>query len=167
MRAFYRGLVAFFLLGTFLYVGSRTWQGAELAFWDVLTPACEVAEAERRHEQLQAEREIVLACIEGKQQIMEEVIGRRLRLVEAAARVRALHAWWLQHSKICFTLQGRAGSSEEERWCRHVIAYLHGTLKARPDSAAVLARLEGELQDELDRYGTVRLPNGETMKDEG
>src|SRR5205809_4903096 len=140
MEAFYRGLGGLFLLGTVgaaLYAGSRDWQGSKPGFWDVVTPACEMGEEQRRYEELQTEREIALARLEGKQRITEEVIGRRLTLVEAAARFRALHASWLKHSWDHLTLQNCAGASEEERWCRHVIAYVNGTLKGSPDSAAI------------------------------
>src|SRR6266516_1389485 len=87
MKAFYRGLAGLFLLGTVgaaLYAGSRAWQGGKPGFWDVVTPARELGEEQRRYEELQAEREIALARIEGNQWITEEVIGRRLTLVEAA-----------------------------------------------------------------------------------
>lgn len=92
-----------------------------------------------------------------KQQIVSRLIEGRLCLTEAAAGFRA--------ATNAAGSSGAAGilnplPSDGESICRTVIGWVHLALADRPEQAdAVSARLESELQAQLDRFGSVRLPS--------
>jgi hypothetical protein len=101
---------------------------------------------------------------EGRQQITSDVIDGRLSLLEAAAAFRDLN---LESPALVVTYPG---SSEGEKACREVIAWVRVELEARTresgakksgkgsvDSAAVLARLEAELKAAKGKDGSVHL----------
>jgi hypothetical protein len=91
--------------------------------------------------------------VAAKQQVLWDLIDRRLSLVEAAARFRELDRdcpisnlppGWVE----------RPGASDEEKQCRYVIAYLNGMLVNDPERAqAETRRLEVELQAVLSHGG--------------
>jgi hypothetical protein len=114
--------------------------------------------ARRRSEELDAQRERLRHWQEGKREAVRAVIAGRMTLLEAAARFRELDR---QLPEFKWDLFRRAypGSSDGERHCRHVIAATEAELSKRPDEAAeVMARLEAELQEHLQRDGTIQLP---------
>src|SRR5262249_24851719 len=79
-----------------------------------------------------------LRRLQGKNQIIADLIAGRLHLLAPASRFQAL------------TIVGRG----EEAACREVIGWAHLALCDRPEAAdAVSSRLEGELEKHLSRQG--------------
>jgi hypothetical protein len=95
---------------------------------------------------------------EARDEVVRDLQARRITLLEAAARFRQL-----DHTKPDFNWEAfrqcHPGRCDDERHCRHVIAWAKSALSTRPSEAAELvARLEAELQEHLRRDGAVRLP---------
>jgi hypothetical protein len=86
--------------------------------------------------------------LEAKDEVAREVIAGRMTLAEAAARFRTIDASRPPHLPV--HLDVVPGSSDEERICRQVIAYVENNLEGRPDRDAVLARLEADLRRHLE-----------------
>src|SRR5262245_18043624 len=81
--------------------------------------------------------------VQAKQQVIADLIGGRLRLLEASARFQALDGL------------ARAG----ERVVRTVIGWASLALRDRPEQAAALTeQLERELRTHLARHGSLHLP---------
>jgi hypothetical protein len=98
---------------------------------------CE-AEVQRPNASRDQQHSLALQRLQGKQQIVAELIGGRLALLEASTRFQALSA------------DGRG----EEATCREVIGWAHLALRDRPETAdAISARLEEELERHLSRQG--------------
>jgi hypothetical protein len=111
----------------------------------------------KRADVLEAERQKVAAHLTAKIQVATDLAAGRLTLVEATVRVRDLKDkpgyFWRS------IRQYEAGSSEEERLCRHVIGWTEAMLCNQPARAArVNARLKKELEEQLARHGKVTLP---------
>jgi hypothetical protein len=95
-----------------------------------------------------------------REAVLADLLGKRLTLPEAAARFREWE-WELANRGLAPGLG--AGSSEGERCCRLVIEWVRsreGT-PSDPGALALRRRLEVELEELLERYGTVRLPEAE------
>jgi hypothetical protein len=93
-----------------------------------------------------------------KQQLVDQVIGQRLALREAAAQWRALLE---TNPRISWEMYRRVwpGNSDTERHCWQVIDAVKIRLRKNPtQAAAVAAALEAELRDHL-KHGTLRLPS--------
>jgi hypothetical protein len=104
---------------------------------------CE-AEVQRTSSSRSQQRSLALQRLHGKQQIVADLIGGRLSLLEASSRFRALSD------------DGRT----EEAACREVIGWAHLALRDRPETAdAVSTRLEEELERYLSCHGTAH-PTG-------
>jgi hypothetical protein len=92
-----------------------------------------------------------------KEAVVQDLIDGRLGLLEAAARFRDLNERlpafpWGEFRQVY------PGGSDDERHCRQVIAFVLANVRSRPEGdAAVVGRLEAELQGRLDR-GDLRLP---------
>jgi hypothetical protein len=94
----------------------------------------------------------------GKQRVRLALIAGRITLFEAAARYRDLDAG--QANSRTRLRASYPGSSDEERICRSLIAHVKHTLEGqRKDPNPVVASLEAELHEHLQRHGTVRLPD--------
>jgi hypothetical protein len=101
---------------------------------------------------------------EARQQITDDVIDGHMSLLEAAAAFRELN----NQSPLVVTYPG---SSEEERACEQVIAWVRAELEGRAKdsgaqkpgkgAAAVLTRLKAELKATRGKDGKVHL-EGET-----
>lgn len=90
-----------------------------------------------------------------KDRVVAELAGQRLTLFEAAARFRDASAG---NPRFYIALRTYyPGATDDECLCRNVIHYTENVLEGQPHQAAVVARLRAELQDHLDRYGTVSL----------
>ena len=162
MKAFSPLRVGLLLLGTVgvvLYFICRAWPGSNLDLRSIAISSQEMAEAEQRFEELQAERESVLTLIDRKTAIVEALIDGRVSLLEAAARVRSFYAARPEHLWDYLILASCPGESEDERWCWHVLLYAKAQLPDRPDREAILARLKAEFQNERDQHGSIRLPD--------
>jgi hypothetical protein len=99
-----------------------------------------------------------------KSRLAREVIAGRLSLRQAAAHFAALNRLPPQaadSSNIDPQVQPPRlpPRTEEERLCWQVISYVDTELENEPGRAGpVVARLEGELYEELRKHGLVRLP---------
>jgi hypothetical protein len=84
------------------------------------------------------------------------LLAGRLTLFEAAAGFRAMRqvkARYLQPDPLPFP-----GKTEEEQLCRQVLVYVETVSQGESGPAAVVARLHKDLQEHLERSGTVHLP---------
>lgn len=94
-----------------------------------------------------------------KERIADMVAGNEITLIEAAAWFRALHrtphSW---NNIIC----PPPGKQEGKEWCHKVITYVE--MKTRSEQSAsqaefVRQRLQADLQEQLERHGTIELPD--------
>ena len=92
-----------------------------------------------------------------KDQVARAVIDGRLTLVEAVARFRAINA--SRPANLPVRLDQYPGKTDEERVCREVISYVETRLPDQPETSAILARLESELQAHLAADGAIHGPN--------
>jgi hypothetical protein len=110
----------------------------------------------QRQEQLDRRGQVIFWAIGKRSEIVSDLLAGRLTLFEAAAGFRAVEqvkAKYLPPLPLPFP-----GKSEEEQLCRHVIACVERRLGDKPEQATVGARLQKELQEHLERYGSVHLP---------
>jgi hypothetical protein len=104
----------------------------------------ELAECQQQQESLQAQSQVVLQRIEAKNAIVEDVIGGRTHLREAAARFAELNAPCPTYMSMLH--QCYPGLSDQQALCRNVMSFVNSKLSPWPDrAAAVLARLEKEM----------------------
>jgi hypothetical protein len=131
-------------------------------WWDESGAGPTLRDEQRREEELVRKDEVVVRRVAAKRRVVDEVIGGRLTLLEAAA--------WFRHFNNADgarvrdgDFRGPPGRSEGERLCRQVLSWVHSDLQALPEShyRAVYGRLEAELEAELARgHGMVELPEG-------
>jgi hypothetical protein len=114
-------------------------------------------ETERVTADLECQRQVLLSRLTAKLDITRAVIQHRLPLLEAAYQMRELV---ISDSRSLGWLRDLfRGCSDEELFCRHVIAMVHSeAILEPPTAAAEVARLEAELQEHL-RHGTLHFPN--------
>jgi hypothetical protein len=112
--------------------------------WDSLPLLRQVRAERERGRRLDAADQLVLRNSPATDVIRAELYDGRLSLLEAVARYRAATGWW--PPSIRQHLQGYPGSSEEERYARHLIARADNDLKDDPRREAIIARLEAELR---------------------
>jgi hypothetical protein len=106
-------------------------------------------EALEQSEQIDRFEEASLRRLDTKKRIAEEVIAGQKSLAEAMAQFRALDQEWPKFGSASMTRQD-LGISEDEWDGRGVIVTVRNVLTHRPDeAAAVVARLEKELQELL------------------
>jgi hypothetical protein len=97
------------------------------------------ARVQQTHSIRAQQHSLALQRLQGKNQIIADLISGRLPLLDAATRFQALAA------------DGRG----EEATCRELIGWAHLALSDRPETAdALSARLELELERHLSRQGT-------------
>jgi hypothetical protein len=109
--------------------------------------------------------QLITVRILAKNRISRDVIVGRLSLVEAAALFGALNRLPPQATPL--SLADRRGSplriparTEEERLCRQVVEYVRWALVEEPDRAEdPVARLNAEFKEELDKQGSIHLPD--------
>jgi hypothetical protein len=107
-------------------------------------------------ESLAAQMKALLWCAETRRALATEVLAGRLTLPEAAAGFRAVDE--VKRQYVPLPAFDSLGQTEEERLCRRVLFFATDQLRQRPDRETVLARLEGELNGLLGRYGGLQLP---------
>jgi hypothetical protein len=128
-------------------------------------PAAADPETERGRQLNEQLRTILCRCSED-QRLAREVAAGRLGLVEAAAGYRDLTADDPTFNQEAFR-RAFPGGSDEERYCRQVIAFVRETFRKQPGAdPAVVERLEAELQDRLER-GDLSLPGPDDVRPEG
>jgi hypothetical protein len=99
-----------------------------------------------------------LAALQAKQEAVRDLIEGRARLFEAAARFLSIQ----RQRPAANPLAAVAVCCDDESACRTVIGWAHLALSDRPEQAEALSsRLESELQEHLNRFGRVLLPNAQ------
>jgi hypothetical protein len=97
------------------------------------------------------------------QRLARDVAAGRLGLVEAASGYRDLAADDPAFNQEVFR-RAYPCASDEESYCRQVIAFVRETLRDHPGAdPAVVERLEAELQDRLER-GDLTLPGPDDLR---
>jgi hypothetical protein len=127
------------------------------AAWPVgPAPDLDLMEEMQRSERLDRYHKFVTWAMKQRQALTADLVAGRLDLFETAAGFRALQQIKDKHVKpVAVVFSGR---TEEEQLCRQVILFVEQHLLNEPNQAAVVARLEKQLQEHLERSGTVRLP---------
>jgi hypothetical protein len=116
----------------------------------------ELARALLRAEELDALRASVLGRIAGQKQIVHDLAARRLTFLEAAARCRDLYRSQPE-SEWRLLRRFYPGDSDAERFCWCVIRCAQNYLPEGDRRDALVASLERELQDHLQK-GNLHLP---------
>ncbi len=107
----------------------------------------------QRETQLEDRIEDTRRRLAAKEWVKQELIAQRMTLLEAAAQFRDLSK--SQPRYLDQIRRAYPSRSDEESLCRNVIAHVRVTLHKEPTRAAVvLARLEAELREILQRYDT-------------
>jgi hypothetical protein len=118
----------------------------------------EAVREEERSRDLEEQSVAILNRVNTKCSLGAEVVEGRLGLLEAAARFRDLDRQWPALERD--PRQAHASDTDEQYYCRAVIAVVGMILHDRPETrAVVLGCLEAELRGHLAR-GNLRLPEG-------
>jgi hypothetical protein len=110
----------------------------------------------RRADELEWTKNYLLQVDAVKYQAVEDLLQRRLTLLEAAAMFRNLHednAGYITQLQVIYP-----NCSDTERYCRGVIVYVCNRLEGKAEGTDLTARLEGELASYL-RLGLPSLPD--------
>lgn len=144
MNAILRSLVALAVAGV-IVVTAVSCPPFQLADLDLLSATQELASCRAQREKLDAIDERVVARIEEKTRLAEEVAAGRMTLREAASRCAALNR---DNPSLRPDIWRTAypGATEEERHCREVLAYVRSVVQDDPAGVSVVARLEAELR---------------------
>jgi hypothetical protein len=123
-------------------------------FW--AAPASDGADPDADNQELDKLYQALRQRVAEKERLAAQVAEGRLALPDAAARFRDLDRqpppfYWDRFRR------SYPGCSDEERHCREVISYVQALRGRSGQGAVVVARLEAELRDLLDR-GDLRLP---------
>jgi hypothetical protein len=110
----------------------------------------------RRSELLARRGKVVSWELAQREALTADLLAGRRDLFGTAAGFRAVRQVGAAYRKpVALPFPG---ATEEERLCRQVIVYAEAVLRDEPGRPAVVARLERQLQEHLERDGTVRLP---------
>lgn len=111
-----------------------------------------------RGRDLERQRQVALRRMQARLQIVEELAAGRMDLLEAAGRFRDLNETLPEFSREVLH-RYFPGASEEERYCRQVLAWVDSELTHRDArlASATTGRLERQLEEYL-RRGGPRLP---------
>jgi hypothetical protein len=126
-----------------------------LDFWSVPALQERIARDQQIASKLAARDEQTLRRIAVKETIIEDLLAKRITLLEAAAEFRALNA-----GKHAYTMVLRSvypDMSDEERVCRNVIGYVESYADGDEDGRATIHRLQEDLQ-RLKASGSIHLP---------
>jgi hypothetical protein len=125
-------------------------------FWSVPTLKARLQHENEWRDQLDARDDVVLQRIAVKNQIVGDLLARRKSLVQAAAEFKELNEDQPRYMEAL--REAYPSRSDEECFCRNVIAYVASAVQLRPARAkAEVARLEAELQAARDSNGLVHL----------
>jgi hypothetical protein len=129
-----------------------------LDVWNLPELEQQLAQECQRDEALEGARVVLLRRIAQRRRVTQDLIAGRLTLLEATAEFRRLRRMTPDFLDRFHSLY--PGATEEERVCRGLIAWVRAELIVQPDQAeARAARFEAELQDHLNRNGTLLLPD--------
>jgi hypothetical protein len=112
----------------------------------------------KRREALEARRAAFLRRLDAKQQVETALLDGRMTLAEAAIRFRAIYKQWAAVPYTESILAQFPGRSEDERYCRWVIACIRAQGPGRAASQA--GHLERELEEQLRPESVNSLPDG-------
>jgi hypothetical protein len=145
------------LAATVSYVEPDWLADLNLDFWRLPQYEGALQREHQRGENLKELYRAVLARMEAKNAVGQNLVAGRITLAEATHRFRELCA---QAPRVLDSIYlSEHGRTNAERLCRHTIGWVKSTLTDRPREARELGRrLEAELESYLDRYGTVPLP---------
>ena len=123
----------------------------------------QLSEQEARGRQLDELFVIEQRAAKAKDNVVAEVIAGRLTLVQAAALFSAAEAD-LPADALRVRLETIPGATDPERHCRKVICHVEYALADEPsERQSLVNRLTAELENELQRNGTVSLPDSDTV----
>jgi hypothetical protein len=97
----------------------------------------------------------ILQRIAAKEEIVDDLIGGRISLLDAAAQFRALNAGRRDYLAVIRTTY--PGRTDDERMCRNVISFVESAVTSDEDGRYVVYRLNEEL-NRLLANGDVELP---------
>jgi hypothetical protein len=155
------GVLALLALGL-VRTGCRAVPGEQAAVREVAGTEPDGTDAARQAEYLDRLRQVIAWAIEQRTALLSDLLAGRLTLFETAAGFRVVQRVkekYFQPVALRFP-----GNTEEEQLCRQVIAQTATRLEDDPKQAAVAARLGKELQEHLDRYGRVHLPEAPRLR---
>lgn len=91
----------------------------------------------------------VMACNLGKTEAVEELLSNQISLAQAAARFQILDLGRAYRHEAMFR-ETFPGTTEEERYCRQVIAFVNGRRSESPEATfRNVARLKAELRSHI------------------
>jgi hypothetical protein len=149
------GVLAVLALG-FFRGGCRSVPDEPAALREDSRPGPDVEEESRRMEHLDRLQQVIFWAIGQRAALVSDVAVGRLTLFEAAAGFRAVQR--IKEKYVSPVSLLFPGKTEEERLCRQVIMHVEQRLLDEPNQATVVGRLERELQEHLEKYGTIELP---------
>jgi hypothetical protein len=119
-------------------------------------PVLRLGEVDEIHraETLEQHRQLTMWRTREQQRIVGELLARRCTLLQAAAQFRGLYRGDPVLAQVLRTAYPEG--SDDERVCRWVLTYTRPDTEDRPDGAEIMARLEAEFQEHLER-GTLHL----------
>jgi hypothetical protein len=141
------------------WVSSRVGFGDQEAVPESDKPRSDLNDELQRAAKLDRERKVVGWAIATRSAIVSDLVAGRLNLFEAAAGFSEVDKVKERHHVNPDPLpQYFPAKTREEQLCRQVITGVEWRLWNQPEQGVVVARLEKELQEHLERYGTVQLP---------
>jgi hypothetical protein len=156
-RLFAIPLVCAALLLSFTVIPAE-WLDELLAGTDAVRERISLIEEQQRGVRLTQEIDVVLERLLVKDRVAEQLIVGEITLFQAGASFLALH----DAPELLDRLrQSFSSSSDNESACRQAIAWAEVRTRVMhsPElGEAVRQRLEAELREHLERYGTVELP---------
>jgi hypothetical protein len=165
MDSLNRSLAGLFIVSAALagYAQSQPqWLTAARTAWNSLAEIWDLQQGEQQRKiDLDRQQDVILRRIAAKEEVIEQLVAGRIDLYTAAARFRALNdlppqAW--DNLRLAFP-----GETIAEQACRQVIGSVESRQRHHSPGEAEdwACRLEADLQEHLQRYGTVRLPADE------
>jgi hypothetical protein len=116
----------------------------------------DLMEEMRQSERLDRRLQVTFWMVGRLQGFTSDLLAGRCNLFEAAAGFRAVQQVTEKYMKP--VPPPFPGATEEERLCRQVIVFVEQHLRDEPSRDTFVARLERHLEEHLQRYGTIRLP---------
>jgi hypothetical protein len=151
------GVLAVVSLGLWLsWAGCRSVRDESVSAREDAGAGPDGSEQTSRAEHLEKLQRVVNWAINERAALLSDLLAGRSTLFETAAGFRDIQLVKDRCGRVVsLPFPGR---TEEEQLCRQVIAYVETQILEEPEGPATVARLKKELQEHLERYGTVRLP---------
>ncbi len=160
MNSLFRFALGAGLLGALLVGGSyacpRLTSQLGLNLVELVDLQKSLDEGLRRAEELDQVSRAVYHAILLREEVMEELRGRGLNLLGAAARFRTISRTLPPECRE-FLRQAYPCPTAEECYCRQVIFYLRNDARYHPEVRTTADVMEAELTNRL-RHGPIRLP---------